>query len=119
MSEELVRLRVGPCSAGTVKTSPWAVTFINVPWKTGTSALPEEFPNLYLRHYNDIDLERGILHFSPDIEVPIAPFMGQMGVAPPPEEGTLSTPPPRRYGGNMDWNFMVKGSILQTMKTLV
>ena len=95
-----------------VKTSPWAVTFINVPWRYGTSFLPDEFKNLYLRHYNDIDLDKGVLNFSPGIEIPIAPFMGVMAVAPPPEEGTLSTPPPRRYGGNMDWNFLVKGSTL-------
>lgn len=95
-----------------VKASPWAVTFINLPWKSGTSFLPDEFKELYLRHYNDIDLERGVLHFSPGIEIPVAPFLGQMAVAPPVEEGSLSTRPPRRYGGNIDWNFLVKGSIL-------
>jgi len=59
-----------------VKTSPWAVTFINVPWRYGVSFLPDEFKELYLRHYNDIDLDKGILRFSPGIEIPIAPFMG-------------------------------------------
>ena len=95
-----------------IKTSHWAVTFINTGFRKGVSALPDDFPELYLRHYNEIDIDKGILHFSPGIEVPIGPFMGQMAVAPPVEEGTLSTPPPRRYGGNIDWNFIQKGSTL-------
>jgi acetamidase/formamidase len=95
-----------------VKPAPWALTFINLPWKSGTSFLPHEFKQLYLRRYNDIDTDKGILRFSSDVEIPIAPFMGQMAVAPPAEKGTLSTRPPRQFGGNIDWNFLIKGSTL-------
>jgi acetamidase/formamidase len=95
-----------------IEASPWALTFINTGMRTGTSFLPDEFKEVYLRHYGEIDLDRGILRFSPGVEIPIGPHMGQMAVAPPPEEGTLGTREPRRYGGNMDWNFLRKGSTL-------
>jgi acetamidase/formamidase len=91
-----------------VKTSPWALTWA----RPGAGFLPEEFNMDYLRHHNDIDLDQGVLHFLPGIDVPTAPFMGVMAVAPPVEEGSLRTREPRRYGGNMDWNLLVKGSTL-------
>ena len=91
-----------------VKTSPWAASWA----RPGSGFLPDEFKEVNLRHYQNIDVDKGILHFSPGIEVPIAPFMGVMAVAPPPEEGEMKTREPRRYGGNMDWNFLLKGSTL-------
>lgn len=95
-----------------IKPSPWALTFINTGARIGTSFLPDDFKEVYLRHYNNIDVDKGILHFSPGIDVPIGPHMGQLAVAPPPEEGRLATREPRRYGGNIDWNFLQKGSTL-------
>jgi acetamidase/formamidase len=95
-----------------IKPSPWALTFVNTGARMGTSFLPDDFRQIYLRHYRDIDVDKGILRFSPGIEVPLGPHMGQMAVAPPPEEGTLGTREPRRYGGNIDWNFLVKGTTL-------
>jgi len=56
-----------------------------------------------------LDIERGVALFSPEIEVPLAPFMGIMAVAPPPERSPASTKPPGPWGGNMDFKHAVKG----------
>ena len=48
--------------------------------------------------------------FWPGIRVPIAPFCGELGVAP--ASGPLSTIPPDVHGGNMDTRHLVAGSTL-------
>jgi acetamidase/formamidase len=45
-------------------------------------------------------------------EVPLAPFFGVMGVAPPAAWGTISTLPPRKNGGNLDNKELVAGTTL-------
>ncbi|MDB5921469.1 MAG: amidase [Betaproteobacteria bacterium] len=57
------------------------------------------------------DLQRRVALFAPGIEVPLAPFMGIMTVAPP-EASLASTRPPGVYGGNMDFNRLGIGSSL-------
>jgi acetamidase/formamidase len=59
-----------------------------------------------------IDVERGVALFSPSLELPIAPFMGIMAVAPPPAQSPASTKPPGPWGGNIDFKHLVKGSTL-------
>jgi acetamidase/formamidase len=49
--------------------------------------------------------------FAPGIEVPIAPFCGVMGVAPP-DPGRHSTTPPRSAGGNLDVRQLTAGATL-------
>ena len=50
--------------------------------------------------------------FPGDIEVQLAPFMGIIAVAPPPELVRVSTKPPGPYGGNMDCKHLTAGSTL-------
>jgi len=45
-------------------------------------------------------------------ELPLAPFFGTMGVAPPAKYGRLSSKEPREHGGNMDNKELVAGSVL-------
>lgn len=59
-----------------------------------------------------LDLERNVALFAGKIEVPLAPFMGIMAVAPPPERGPVSTKPPGEWGGNMDFRHLVAGATL-------
>lgn len=59
-----------------------------------------------------IDLERRVALFSPDIEIPLNPFMGIMAVAPPKSLGMVSSTPPGAWGGNMDLKFLGVGSTL-------
>jgi acetamidase/formamidase len=59
-----------------------------------------------------LDLERNIGMFAEHVEVPLAPFMGIMAVAPPPERAPASTKPPGEWGGNMDFRHLVAGATL-------
>ena len=44
--------------------------------------------------------------------MPLRPFFGVMGTAPPPAWGMISTLPPRRNGGNLDNKELVAGTTL-------
>ena len=48
----------------------------------------------------------------PGIVIPLRPFFGSMGVAPPPELGRVSSNPPARHAGNIDNRELVAGSTL-------
>ena len=58
------------------------------------------------------DLERKVALFSQDIEVPLAPFLGIMAVAPSRDMLMVSSRPPSRWGGNMDLNKLGAGATL-------
>lgn len=45
-------------------------------------------------------------------EIPLDPFFGIMGVAPPPAWGRVGSPVPRSFGGNMDFKELRPGSTL-------
>ncbi|HEX6004338.1 MAG TPA: acetamidase/formamidase family protein, partial [Burkholderiales bacterium] len=59
-----------------------------------------------------LDRARNVALFAPNIEVPLAPFMGIVAVAPPPEARRVSTKPPGPFGGNIDFRRLTAGSIL-------
>ncbi|MBI1873700.1 MAG: acetamidase/formamidase family protein [Acidobacteria bacterium] len=59
-----------------------------------------------------LDAQRMIGMFSPGIEVPLRPFFGSMGVAPPPEAGRISSNPPGIHAGNLDNKELVAGTQL-------
>ena len=58
------------------------------------------------------DVARNVALFSNDIEVPLRPFMGIMAVAPTRESWMISSRPPWRWGGNMDFNKLTVGATL-------
>jgi len=69
--------------------------------------LLEEFNEPYLYKW---ELKgRKFVHFEKGIRIPIRPFCGVMGVAPP-EAGGFDVMPPGRHGGNMDIKHLTKGS---------
>jgi acetamidase/formamidase len=74
-------------------------------------ALPEDFPQSRVLHI-EVDGARGVARCPWDMEIPLSPFFGVMGVAPPPSWGTLSTIEPRVYGGNLDLKELTAGSTL-------
>jgi acetamidase/formamidase len=74
-------------------------------------ALPEDFPEYRAMHIA-LDHERMIGRMPWGREIPLRPFFGVMAVAPPPDWGTIPTPPPRRNGGNMDNKELVAGTKL-------
>jgi len=50
--------------------------------------------------------------FAPGIVIPLHPFFGSMGVAPPPEQGRVSSNPPGTHAGNLDNKALVAGTTL-------
>lgn len=59
-----------------------------------------------------LDLARAVARFAEGIEVPLAPFMGIVAVAPPPEIARASTKPPGPWGGNLDFRHLTAGATL-------
>jgi acetamidase/formamidase len=59
-----------------------------------------------------LDTKRNVALFSDDIEVPLAPFLGIMSVAPSRDVLLVSSRPPWRWGGNIDFNKLVAGASL-------
>ena len=73
--------------------------------------LPEDFPVHYRTHILfDMDRKLGKLPWG--VDLPLSPFFGVMGVAPPPLWGAISSGPPREHGGNIDNKELVVGTTL-------
>src|SRR5581483_864603 len=53
-----------------------------------------------------------IAHFADGIEIPLRPFFGSLGVAPPAEMGRISSAPPGIHAGNLDNKELVAGTTL-------
>lgn len=71
--------------------------------------LPEDFPDKRLVH---IPLDRAAMVAKPPWggQIPLRPFFGNFGVAPPPAWGRLSSKEPREFGGNMDNKELLAGT---------
>jgi len=77
----------------------------------GFGLLADEFPEPALKIWHLEGGADGWAEFAPGIRVPLAPFCGEVGLAPG-KPGALSTIPPYRHGGNMDTKHLTKGARL-------
>lgn len=77
----------------------------------GGGTIPEDFPYAQLKLFR---WPRGAtrVEFRPGVTLPLAPFFGSVGVAPPPLAGRLSSRAPGWHGGNFDNRDLVAGSTL-------
>jgi len=73
--------------------------------------LPEDFPYRKIKII-PLDKERMVATFAPGIEIPLHPFFGSMGVAPPESFGRIDSAPPGVHAGNMDNKELVAGTTL-------
>lgn len=85
----------------------WGYTRIRPLWGT----LPEDFPDPRLIHIA-LDARRMTGRLPWGTELPLAPFFGVMGLAPPPAWGRLSSVQPRAHGGNLDNKELIAGTTL-------
>ena len=77
----------------------------------GRGFLPDDYP--YARtKVIPLDEKRMVAHFADGIEIPIRPFFGSMGVAPPEVTGRISSGPPWIHAGNLDDKDLVAGTTL-------
>jgi acetamidase/formamidase len=94
----------------------WGAVFNN-PAALGTGLLPQDFAQGQIK-YVDLDLTRMEGKFAPDITIPLTPFQGTLGVAPPDgffpplSPGVTSSVPPGPHGGNIDLRELTEGSVL-------
>jgi acetamidase/formamidase len=87
---------------------------IDVPWScnsfgVGRGFMPNDFPYSHSRLI-PLDREKMIGHFAPGIDIPLHPFFGSMGIAPPESAGKYNSAPPWMHGGNMDNKELVAGT---------
>jgi acetamidase/formamidase len=79
--------------------------------KPGVGTLPDDFKEL--RHiFTPIDRARGTVTLPWGLELKTAPFFGVIGVAPRPQDGSLSSIMPRAWGGNIDNKNVRQGTTL-------
>ena len=89
---------------------------IDVPWAcngfgAGRGFLPDDFP--YGRtKIIPLDRTRMTADFAPGITIPLHPFFGSMGIAPPESAGKWNSAPPWMHGGNMDNKELTAGSVI-------
>ena len=80
-------------------------------FRPGSGFLAADYPYSVLKIV-PLDRERGVARFAPGVEIPLRPFFGSIGVAPPPEAGRLNSGPPSFHGGNLDNKDLTAGARL-------
>src|SRR6266436_731016 len=88
-----------------------AIPYAYNAFSPGRGFLPEDFPYAKMRII-PLDERRMVAHFADGIEIPLRPFFGSIGVAPPEVSGRISSAPPWIHGGNMDNKELVAGTTL-------
>jgi acetamidase/formamidase len=88
-----------------------AIPYAYNAFRYGAGFLTDDFP--YARtKIIPFDARRMVARFEPGIDVPLHPFFGSMGVAPPAAFGRYDSAPPTINGGNMDDKALVAGTTL-------
>jgi acetamidase/formamidase len=77
----------------------------------GRGYLPDDYPYAKIKII-PLDAQRMMAKFAPGIEIPLHPFFGSMGVAPPEKVGRWNSGPPWIMAGNLDNKDLVAGSTL-------
>ena len=85
----------------------WGYNFV----RPLSGALPNDFDTYRLVHI-PLDRQRMVGRLSWGAEVPLKPFFGVIGVAPPKGWGRITSIAPRRHGGNMDNKELTAGATL-------
>lgn len=85
----------------------WGYTLI----KPLAGTLPEDFDAHSFVHIG-LDAEANMARLPWGMDLPLAPFFGVMGTAPPAHWGRLTSLIPRAFGGNLDNKELVAGSTL-------
>jgi acetamidase/formamidase len=94
-----------------IKAIRLSVPYAYNSFRPGAGFLPDDFP--YARNkLIPLDRERMVGHFGPGVDVPLRPFFGSMGVAPPEANGRINSAPPWIHAGNLDNKELVAGTTL-------
>ncbi|WP_407180471.1 acetamidase/formamidase family protein [Bradyrhizobium sp. STM 3562] len=99
-----------------IRPYEWGAVFNN-PGALGTGLLPQDYAQGQVK-YVDLDLRAMTSEFLPNITIPLKPFQGTLGVAPPDgyfpplSPGVTSSVPPGPHAGNLDLSDLSEGSTL-------
>src|SRR6266849_3309041 len=94
-----------------IKAIKLAIPYAYNAFSPGRGFLPEDFPYPKMRII-PLDEARMVAHFADGIEIPLHPFFGSIGVAPPEVSGRISSAPPWIHAGNLDNKELVAGTTL-------
>jgi acetamidase/formamidase len=88
-----------------------AIPYAYNAFRPGAGFLHEDFAQSKIKII-PLDLKRNVAVFSDRIEIPLKPFFGSMGVAPPASSGRISSGPPGVHAGNLDNKHLIEGTSL-------
>lgn len=94
-----------------IKEIKLAIPYAYNAFRPGAGYLPEDFPYARMRII-PLDERRMVANFADGVEVPLRPFFGSIGVAPPEPSGRISSAPPWVHAGNLDNKELVAGTTL-------
>src|SRR4051794_31321990 len=94
-----------------IKEIRLAIPYAYNAFSPGRGYIPEDFPYARMRII-PLDEKTMTAHFAEGIEIPLRPFFGSIGVAPPEVSGRISSAPPWVHAGNLDNKELVAGSTL-------
>jgi acetamidase/formamidase len=88
-----------------------AIPYAYNAFSTRVGFLPQDFTAGAMKIV-PLDVKRMVGRFADGVEIPLHPFFGSMGVAPPPAAGRVGSAPPGRHAGNIDNKDLVAGTTL-------
>jgi len=94
-----------------VKAIKLAIPYAYNAFSTRGGFLPQDFQQGKIKII-PLDEKRMMARFADEVEIPLRPFFGSMGVAPPPSAGRISSGPPGKHAGNLDNKELIVGSTL-------
>ncbi len=94
-----------------IKSVQLALPYAYTAFGPRSGFLPEDFPRSKTKIIQ-LDQKKMIGKFAEGIEIPLKPFFGSMGVAPPAGSGRISSAPPGVHAGNLDNKELVAGTTL-------
>ena len=94
-----------------VRTVELAIPYAYNGFGPKSGFIPEDFGYAKMKII-PLDKQRLVADFAPGITLPLHPFFGSMGVAPPTTMGRVNSAPPGIFGGNLDNKDLVAGTTL-------
>lgn len=94
-----------------IKSIKLAIPYAYNGFGPGRGYLPDDFPYSRMKII-PLDEKSMLAHFAPGIDIPLHPFFGSIGDAPPKEVGRWNSGPPWIHGGNLDNKDLVAGTTL-------
>ena len=94
-----------------IKAIRLAIPYAYNGFAPGKGFLPDDYPYGRIKII-PLDARRRVAHFAPGIDIPLHPFFGSMGDAPPEAAGRVSSGPPWMHAGNLDNKWLVAGTTL-------